>query len=432
MIWNEARECMSREQLMDLQGRRLHAIVDKVYHNVAYYRKKMQEQGLEPGDIRTVEDIEKLPFTTKDDLREAYPYGALAVDLSEIVRVHTSSGSTGKFTVVGYTAKDIVTWNECMARCIAASDLGKNDIIQVAYRYGLFTGGLGAHYGAEYMGATVIPTSTGNADNILSLTAELKATGIMCTPSLLLHLADRLEEKKIEPLQLKTAICGAEACTERMRQRIKQKLNIDIYDVYGISEIMGPGVACECESHDGLHVQEDHFLAEIVDIKTGKKVRDGLSGELVLTTLTKEGMPLLRYRTKDLTSMTHEKCKCGRTTARINSVCERNDDMLLIRGVKVFPGQIGAILGEMEEVSDRYLLTVDSVHNLDYVEIQIETEKETLLQNEETVEAVTERITRAIQTRTGIHIAVKLVKPQELERYGDKPQMIVDNRAIWE
>ncbi len=343
MIWNETKECMSRDEMENLQSARLVKLVDRVYHNVEYYRKKMQALGLEPGDIKGIEDLDKLPFTTKDDLRETYPFGMFAVPNSQITRIHASSGTTGKATVVGYTRRDIDIWSECVARCITMAGLGKEDIIQVAYGYGLFTGGLGAHYGAEKLGATVVPMSTGNTKKLITMMIDFGVTGIMCTPSYLLHIGETIREMGVrDKIRLKASLNGAEPWTEGMRSQIEQYLGIQAHDIYGLSEIMGPGVATDCSYHCGLHIHEDHFLPEIVDQKTLKPLRDGMTGELVISTLTKEGLPLIRYRTKDLTSIDHSPCACGRTTARIARFTGRTDDMLIIRGVNVFPSQIEA------------------------------------------------------------------------------------------
>ncbi len=370
MIWNETKECMSRDEMSNLQSARLVKLVDRVYHSVEYYRKKMQAVGLEPGDIRGIEDLEKLPFTTKDDLRDTYPFGMFAVPNSQITRIHASSGTTGKATVVGYTRRDIEVWSECVARCITMAGLGQNDIIQVAYGYGLFTGGLGAHYGAEKMGATVVPMSTGNTKKLVTMMVDFGATGIMCTPSYLLHIAETIEEMGVkDQIRLKASINGAEPWTEKMRGQIEKQLGIHAHDIYGLSEIMGPGVAADCSFHRGLHIQEDHFLPEIVDQNTLKPLRDGMTGELVISTLTKEGLPLIRYRTKDLTSLDHGPCECGRTTARIARFTGRTDDMLIIRGVNVFPSQIESALLEMGGTTPHYLLIVDRVNNLDTLEV---------------------------------------------------------------
>ncbi len=431
MIWNEAKECMSRDEMTNLQSVRLVKLVDRVYHNVEFYRKKMQRVGLEPGDIKGIEDLEKLPFTTKDDLRDTYPFGMFAVPNSQITRIHASSGTTGKATVVGYTRKDIDVWSECVARCITMADLGKNDIIQVAYGYGLFTGGLGAHYGAEEMGATVVPMSTGNTKKLVTMMVDFGVTGIMCTPSYLLHIAETIEEMGVrDKIRLRASLNGAEPWTENMRHTIEQKLGIHAHDIYGLSEIMGPGVATDCQCHCGLHVHEDHFLPEIVDEKTLKPLRDGMTGELVFSTLTKEGLPLIRYRTKDLTSIDHTPCACGRTTARIARFKGRSDDMLIIRGVNVFPSQIEAALLEMGGTTPHYLLIVDRVNNLDTLEVQVEVEERFFSDEIRELENLTRQIAYVIQQAIGLAVKVKLVEPKSLERSMGKSKHVIDKRKI--
>lgn len=429
MIWNEAKECMSRDEMQTLQSARLVKLVDRVYHNVEYYRKRMQESGIEPGDIRGIEDINKLPYTTKTDLRDTYPFGLFAVPTSQIVRVHASSGTTGKATVVGYTRRDIEIWSECVARCISMAGLGKEDIIQIAYGYGLFTGGLGAHYGAEHLGATVVPMSTGNTKKLVTMMEDFGATGIMCTPSYLLHIAETLEEMgKLDVIKLKAAICGAEPWTEKMRLQIEKKLNIHAHDIYGLSEVMGPGVACDCHCHSGLHIFEDHFLPEVIDPDTLQPVADGVTGELVFSTLTKEGLPLIRYRTKDLTSITHEKCECGRTTARISRFKGRSDDMLIIRGVNVFPSQIESALLELGETTPHYLMIVDRVNNLDTLEVQVEVEERFFSDEIKELEKLTKKISMTIQHAIGLAVKVKLVAPKTIERSMGKAKHVIDNR----
>ena len=372
MIWNESKECMSRDELTSLQSARLVKLVDYVYHNVEFYRKKMQALGILPSDIKSIEDISKLPFTTKDDLRDNYPFGLFAVPQSEIVRVHASSGTTGKATVVGYTKRDIDIWSECVARCLTMSGVSRNDVLQIAYGYGLFTGGLGAHYGAERIGATVVPMSTGNSKKLTTMMLDFGATAIACTPSYLLHITELLEQEGlIDQVKLKYAICGAEPWTEKMHKDIEKRLHVSAHDIYGLSEVMGPGVACDCEFHKGLHVCEDHFYPEILDSNTFKSKKEGETGELVFTTLTKEGLPLLRYRTKDLTSIEYSQCECGRTSARISRFKGRVDDMLIIRGVNVFPSQVEAALVDVEEVSPHYMMIVDRVNNLDSLEFKL-------------------------------------------------------------
>ena len=415
----------------NLQSARLVKLVDRVYHNVEYYRKKMQALGLEPGDIKGIEDLDKLPFTTKDDLRETYPFGMFAVPNSQITRIHASSGTTGKATVVGYTRRDIDIWSECVARCITMAGLGKEDIIQVAYGYGLFTGGLGAHYGAEKMGATVVPMSTGNTKKLITMMIDFGVTGIMCTPSYLLHIAETIEEMGVrDQICLKASLNGAEPWTEGMRGQIEQYLGIHAHDIYGLSEIMGPGVATDCSFHKGLHIHEDHFLPEIVDQNTLKPLRDGMTGELVISTLTKEGLPLIRYRTKDLTSIDHSPCACGRTTARIARFTGRTDDMLIIRGVNVFPSQIEAALLEMGETTPHYLLIVDRINNMDTLEVQVEVEERFFSDEIRELENLTNRIAHVIQQAIGLSVKVKLVEPKSIERSMGKTQHVIDKRKL--
>ena len=431
MIWNESKECMSRDEMMHLQSTRLVKQVKNVYHSVEHYRKKMQAVGLEPGDIRGIEDIDKLPFTTKDDLRDTYPCGLFAVPRSEVVRIHASSGTTGKATVVGYTRRDIENWEECVARILTMANIGSSDTVQVSYGYGLFTGGLGAHYGAEFLGATVVPLSTGNTKKQLTMMRDLGVTAICCTPSYLMYLAEAIEEQGIlNDLVLKSAICGAEPWTENMRREIERRLHIDAHDIYGLSEVMGPGVAGDCKFHTGLHINEDHFFAEIVSPETLQGIPDGETGELVFTTLTKEALPLIRYRTKDLTSITHEKCECGRTTARLSRFKGRSDDMLIIRGVNVFPSQVEAALLDMSEVSPNYLMIVDRVDNLDTLEVQVEVDERFFSDEIKELENLTKKITHVLQQALLIVPKVKLVEPSTLQRSEGKAVRVIDKRKL--
>ena len=414
-----------------LQSKRLVKAVNRVYHNVEYYRKKMQALGIEAGDIRGIEVITKLPYTTKDDLRDTYPFGLFAAPQSEIVRIHASSGTTGKATVVGYTRKDIDIWSECVARCLAGAGVTNQDTIQVAYGYGLFTGGLGAHYGAENLGATVVPMSTGNTKKLTTMMIDFGVTAIACTPSYLLHIAETLEENgDLDKIKLKAAICGAEPWTEQMRLQVEEKLHINAHDIYGLSEIMGPGVACDCIYHKGLHVHEDHFYPEIVSADTLEPVADGETGELVFTTLTKEGIPLIRYRTKDLTSISRERCECGRTTARISRFKGRSDDMLIIRGVNVFPSQIEAALLEMGGTTPYYMMIVDRVNNLDTLEVQVEVEERFFSDEIRELENLTKKIAHVIQQAIGLAVKVKLVEPHSLERSMGKAVHVIDKRKL--
>ena len=432
MIWNETKECMSSEEMRKLQSARLVKLVDYVYHNVEFYRKKMQKIGLLPCDIKGIEDITKLPFTTKDDLRDNYPFGLFAVPNSEIVRIHASSGTTGKATVVGYTRRDLEIWAECVARCFGMAGVSKDDIIQIAYGYGLFTGGLGAHGGAEKIGATVVPMSTGNSKKLTTMMVDFGATAIACTPSYLLHISEVLQnEGLIDKIKLKCAICGAEPWGDKMRNEIEAKLNIKAFDIYGLSEVMGPGVACDCEYHNGLHVCEDHFYPEVLDPKTLLPVEDGVLGELAFTTLTKEGIPLIRYRTKDLTSIDRTVCECGRTSARISKFKGRVDDMLIIRGVNVFPSQIEAALTDVEEVTPHYMMIVDRVNNLDTLEIQLEVAPKFYTDEIRKIEALTKKISHVIQQALGINAKIKLVEPQTLVRSEGKAVHVIDKRKLY-
>ncbi len=431
MIWNETKECMSRDEMEFLQSKRLVKTVDRVYHNVEFYRKKMQQLGIEPGDIKGIEDLHKLPFTTKNDLRDTYPFGLFAAPQSEIIRIHASSGTTGKATVVGYTRRDLDIWSECVARALSQAGVTRGDIIQVAYGYGLFTGGLGAHGGAEKLGAMVVPMSTGNTKKLTTMMKDFGVTAIACTPSYLLHIAEVLEEAgDIPNIKLKAAICGAEPWTDNMRRQIEEQLHIKAFDIYGLSEVMGPGVACDCEYHKGLHVYEDHFLPEIIDPDTLEPMEKGETGELVFTTLTKEGLPLLRYRTKDLTSISYDKCECGRTLARISRFKGRSDDMLIIRGVNVFPSQIEAALLEMGEVTPHYMMIVDRQNNLDTLEIQVEVDERFFSDEIKSLETLSKKIAHVIQNAIGLAVKIKLVAPKTLERSMGKAVHVIDKRKL--
>lgn len=432
MIWNKTKECMSRDELTNLQGERLRKLVDYVYHNAPYYREKMQKIGLLPCDIKGIEDIEKLPFTTKEDLRDNYPFGLFAVDKSQIVRVHASSGTTGKATVVGYTRHDLDVWAECVARCFSMAGIGKDDIVQVAYGYGLFTGGLGAHAGAEKIGSMVVPMSTGNSKKLTTMMVDFGATAIACTPSYLLHISEVLEQENlIDQIKLKYAVCGAEPWTDKMRNDIESRLHIKAFDIYGLSEIMGPGIACDCEYHNGLHVCEDHFYPEIVSSSTLKQVKAGDTGELVFTTLTKEGLPLIRYRTKDLTSIDYSTCQCGRTSARISKFKGRVDDMLIIRGVNVFPSQVEAALVNVKEVSPHYMMIVDRVNNLDTLEIQVELNSQYFSDEIRGLESLTKKIGQVITQALGLSAKIKIVEPMTLKRSEGKAVHVIDNRKMY-
>ena len=432
MIWNEPKECMDRELLRKLQGERLVKVVNHVYHNVPSYRKKMQEAGLEPGDIRGLEDLPKLPFTTYEDLNQAYPFGLSAVPQEQLVRVHASSGTTGKPKIAVYTRRDIDLWSECAARCLAMAGITRNDVIQVGYGYGLFTGGLGAHYGAEYLGALVIPMSTGNTKKLIDMMIDCGATAIACTPSYLLHVAEDLEKAGLmDKIKLKAAICGAEPWTNEMRSAMENKLHIKAYDIYGLTEVMGPGVAADCEYHKGLHIWEDHFLPEIVDPATLKPLPDGQTGELVITTLTKEGMPMIRYRTKDLTSLETSRCECGRTMARIQRFKGRTDDMLIIRGVNVFPSQVEAALLTVDGTTPHYMIIVDRVDNTDTLEVQVEVDESFFSDEVGKLEKLSRTIHDRLREALGLNAKISLVQPNSLVHSDGKTKHVTDKRKLY-
>ena len=430
MIWNKSRECISRDELRALQSEQLKKVVKRVYDNVPVYREKMRQAGLTPEDIQSVDDLVKLPFTNKSDIRDNYPYGLLAAPMEDIARIQGSSGTTGKLTIVGYTKNDLETWAEVAARSLTCAGIDKKSIVQVSYGYGLFTGGLGAHGGAERIGATVIPMSGGNTERQVTVLRDLKATALACTPSYALHIADTMDKMgvKKEELSLKTGVFGAEPWTTAMRGEIEHRLGITCYDIYGLAEIIGPGVAIECEEHNGLHIFEDHFIAEIIDPQTLQPVPDGQQGELVFTTITKEGMPLIRYRTRDLTLIHSEPCPCGRTHRRMEKILGRSDDMIVIRGVNVFPTQIETILIEMGELEPHYLLVVDRENNMDNLEVWVEMSKQLFSDEVRVIEQAERRLKERIHTILGISARVKLVEPGTIPRSEGKAKRIQDNR----
>ena len=423
-------ETMSRDQMRVVQSERLRDTVERVYYNIPYYRQRMQEMGLAPEDIKSVDDLKHLPFTTKSDLRDNYPFGLFAVPMSEIIRIHASSGTTGKATVVGYTRHDIGIWSEIMARTFTAAGAGKSDFIQIAYGYGLFTGGLGAHYGGEKIGATVIPISGGNTKRQLQLMEDFGTTVLACTPSYAAYLAETIEESGIsrDKLKLRVGVFGAEPWTENMRREIEKRLRIKAIDIYGLSEVIGPGVSFECEHQCGLHINEDHFIPEIIDPDTLEVLPEGELGELVFTTITKEGLPLIRYRTRDLTRLNFDKCACGRTIVRMNKCTGRSDDMLIIRGVNLFPSQIESVLMEMDETTPHYLLVVDRVNNLDTLELQLEVEDRFYSDTIGELQALRKKITHAVESATGLSVNVKLVEPKSIERSEGKAKRVIDKR----
>ncbi len=430
MYWNEASECRSRDELEALQLARLQGLVERVYRQVPFYREKLEQAAVRPEDIRSLEDLRKIPFTTKADLRDNYPFGLFAVPMDQIIRLHASTGTTGKPTVVGYTRNDIEIWSEVMARTLVSAGAHKGDIIQVAYGYGLFTGGLGVHYGAEKIGAAVVPVSTGNTSRQITLLQDFGTTVLCSTPSYALYLAEAAEERGISPrdLPLRAGVFGAEPWTEDLRREIEKKLHVSAIDIYGLSEIIGPGVAAECEAKDGLHIMEDHFLPEIVDPETGEPLGEDRAGELVITTLTKEGIPLLRYRVRDITRLTRARCRCGRTTARMERVTGRSDDMLIVRGVNVFPSQIESALLRIPEAAPHYLIYVDRVKALDRLEIHVEVSEEMFSDEIRERAGIEKRIKAEVESILGIAVTIKLVEPKSITRSEGKAVRVIDRR----
>ncbi len=431
-FWNPTYECMSRAEMAEVQTQRLIATVKRAYHNVPFYRDRLQKAGIGPGDINSLEDLKRLPFTYKQDLRDNYPYGMFAVPLSEIVRIHASSGTTGKSTVVGYTRHDIDIWSEVMARTLVCAGADKDSFIQVAYGYGLFTGGLGVHYGAERIGASVIPISGGNTKRQLQIMKDFGTTILACTPSYALYLAEELHEAGIDKneLKLNAGVFGAEPWSENMRTQIEDNLGILAIDIYGLSEVIGPGVATECKSKCGLHIAEDHFIPEIINPDTGEVLPPGSTGELVFTTVTKEGLPLIRYRTRDISSLDFHVCTCGRTSVRMSKVTGRTDDMLIIRGVNVFPSQIESVLLEIGETAPHYLLIVDRIDNLDVLEIWVEMTPGIFSDEIRHIENIEDKIRKEIESMLGISAKVKLVEPKTIQRSEGKAKRVIDKRVI--
>ena len=433
MIWNEEFETLPREALEALQLKRLKHLVERVHAAVPYYRKKMEEAGVSPADIKGLADLRKLPFTTKEDLRLNYPFGLFAVPFEKVVRIHASSGTTGKPTVVGYTKNDIDAWSELMARTLSAGGAHKGDVVHNAYGYGLFTGGLGAHYGAERIGAAVIPISGGNSKRQIMIMQDFGSTVLMCTPSYALNLADVMKEMNVDPktLKLRVGLFGAEPWSENMRQEIESRLNIQAIDIFGLSEVMGPGVASECiEEKHGLHVFEDFFIPEIINPETGEPVPHGEQGELVFTTLTKEAFPVIRYRTKDISRLITEPCSCGRTFYRMQRITGRTDDMLIIRGVNVFPSQIENVLMSTEGTEPHYQIVIDRKGALDDVTVLVEVSESTFFDEMKKQNELIETIKRRLSSELSISVNVKLVEKKTLERTEGKAKRVIDNRKI--
>ncbi|MBW2450805.1 MAG: phenylacetate--CoA ligase [Deltaproteobacteria bacterium] len=431
MIWNDEFETLPREAIESLQLKRLQQVVERVYATVPFYRAQFDRADIKPQAVRTLDDLRRLPFTLKQDMRDNYPYGLFATPLDQIVRIHASSGTTGKPTVVGYTKRDIDNWAEMMARSFVAAGAHRGDVIHNAYGYGLFTGGLGAHYGAEKVGASVIPMSGGNTKKQLMIMQDFGSTVLTCTPSYSLYLAEAAAEEGIDirQLKLRIGILGAEPWSEKMRDEIEDKVGIKAIDIYGLSEILGPGVGIECiEAQSGLHIWEDHFIPEIINPDTGDVLPHGEQGELVITTITKEGIPMIRYRTRDITRIIPEPCVCGRTHYRLARMCGRSDDMLIIRGVNVFPSQIESVLMEIEGVEPHYQLIVDRDDNLDTLEVQVEVNEQTFSDEVKVMQDLNRRIQKEIKDLLGINCHVRLVEPKTIARSEGKAQRVIDNR----
>lgn len=429
-IWDPTHECMLREDLQRLQLQRLQETLDRAFHNVPCYRNKFMAAGVVPEDVRTLEDLARLPFTTKEDLRLNYPYGMFAVPLREVVRIHSSSGTTGKPTVVGYTRNDIRTWSNLVARFLTAAGVTHDDVVQIAFGYGLFTGAFGLHYGAEMVGASVIPMGGGNTEKQIMIMQDYKSTALVCTPSYAITIADRMEKMGIDPksLSLKVGLFGAEPWSEAMRREIETRLNLSATDNYGLSEIIGPGVAGECQYKCGMHIFEDSFFPEIIDSETGVVLPPGSTGELVLTTLNKEAFPMIRYRTRDITTLDYSPCACGRTMVRMTKTRGRSDDMLIIRGVNVFPTQIEEVLVAIEGCQPHYQLVVDRHGSLDSLEVHIEVTEIIFFDEMKRQRAFLEMIKKKVESVIGVGVSVKLVEPGTIPRHEGKAQRVIDRR----
>ena len=431
-IWDREHECMPREELEQLQLERLQATLHRAYKNVTCYRNKFNEQGIDPDDIQSLADLAKLPFTTKEDLRLNYPYGMFAVPLREVVRIHSSSGTTGKPTVVGYTKNDIRTWSNLVARFMTAAGVTHDDVVQIAFGYGMFTGAFGLHYGAETIGASVIPMGGGNTEKQIMIMQDYRSTALVCTPSYAITIADRIEQLGINPksLTLKTGLFGGEPWSEAMRSEIESRLGIIATDNYGLSEVIGPGVAGECLHKNGMHVFEDIFIPEIIDPETCEVLPPGSVGELVITTLNKEALPMIRYRTRDITSLDYTPCACGRTMVRMRKTMGRSDDMLIIRGVNVFPSQVEEVLVAMEGCEPHYQLIVDRKGPLDTLEIQIEVTENIFFDEMKLQRAFLEKVQKRVESVIGVGVIVKLVEPKSIPRFEGKANRVIDRRTL--
>lgn len=431
-IWDPQHECMPREELEQLQLERLQATLNRAYKNVTCYRSKFNELGIVPEDINSLDDLAKLPFTTKEDLRVNYPYGMFAVPLREIVRIHSSSGTTGKPTVVGYTKNDLKTWSNLVARFMTSAGVTHDDVVQIAFGYGMFTGAFGLHYGSETIGAAVIPMSGGNTEKQIMIMQDYRSTVLVCTPSYAVTIADRIDSHGIDPksLALKVGLFGGEPWSEAMRTDIENRLSISATDNYGLSEIIGPGVAGECQYKNGMHISEDAFIAEIIDPETCQVLPPGSVGELVLTSISKEALPMIRYRTRDITSLDYATCECGRTMVRMKKTMGRSDDMLIIKGVNVFPSQIEEVLVAIEGCKPHYQLVVDRKGALDVLEVCIEVTENIFFDEMKKQRAFLEMVEKRIDSVLGVSVTVKLVEPNSIPRHEGKAERVIDNRKF--
>ncbi|RNC68769.1 MAG: phenylacetate--CoA ligase family protein [Desulfuromonadales bacterium] len=431
-IWEPQYECMPREELGQLQLERLQATLNRAYKNVTCYRNKFNELDIVPEDVQSLDDLKKLPFTTKEDLRLNYPYGMFAVPLREVVRIHSSSGTTGKPTVVGYTKHDIKTWSNLVARFMTAAGVTHDDVVQIAFGYGLFTGAFGLHYGAEAIGASVIPMSAGNTEKQIMIMQDYKTTALVCTPSYAITIADKMEKMGIDPksLSLKVGLFGAEPWSEAMRREIESRLFISATDNYGLSEVIGPGVAGECEHKCGMHISEDAFIPEIIDPETGEVLPPGSVGELVLTSLTKEAFPMIRYRTRDITSLDYSPCSCGRTMVRMKKTMGRSDDMLIVKGVNVFPSQIEEVLVAIEGCEPHYQIVLDRKGAMDTLDVHIEVTENIFFDEMKKQRAFLEMVEKKIDSVLGVGVTVKLVEPNSIPRHEGKATRVIDKRQM--
>lgn len=430
MIWDRRHECMPREEIEQLQLERLQSTLNRVYRNVSFYRKKFDLLKISPDEIQSMSDLTRFPLTAKEDLRESYPYGMFALTLREVVRIHSSSGVTGKPTVTGYTRNDLHHWSQLTARVLAAGGVTKDDVVQITFKYGLFTGAFGLHHGAELIGASVIPMSTGNTAKQVMIMQDYKTTALVSTPSYALLLARHMEKQGINPksLSLKLGLFGGEPWSEAMRQEIEGSLSISATDNYGVSEVMGPGVAAECDAKNGLHISEDHFIPEIIDPQSLKSLPAGSEGELVLTTLSKEAFPLVRYRTRDITTLDYSPCPCGRTGIRMRKVLGRSDDILILKGIKIFPSQVEAILMEVEGVEPRYQLIADRIEGADTLELRVEVNEDVFSDEIKFLQNISLQIERKLREIIGLSAKVKLVAPESLRPADGKVQKVIDRR----